>query len=121
VTKRFSDHAAVDRVALCRGSRQFFSILGPSGCGKTTLMRMIAGFQAPTSGDIRIRGQSALGVPTNRRPVNIVFKAWPCSHDECRGNIAYGLDCRSVAKGGRASARCAYSSGSASPASPTAR
>ena len=56
VTKRFGAHAAVDDVTFSVAPGEFFSILGPSGCGKTTLMRMIAGFEHPTSGDIRIRG-----------------------------------------------------------------
>ena len=63
---------------------EFFSILGPSGCGKTTLMRMIAGFEDPTSGDIRIRGQSMIGVPANRRPVNMVFQSLALFPDDER-------------------------------------
>jgi spermidine/putrescine transport system ATP-binding protein len=99
VTKRFGDHAAVDRVGFTVAPGEFFSILGPSGCGKTTLMRMIAGFEAPTAGDIRIRGQSVLGVPANRRPVNMVFQSLALFPMMNVGeNVAYGLDCRGVAK-----------------------
>ncbi|MGQ3027454.1 MAG: ATP-binding cassette domain-containing protein, partial [Ferrovibrionaceae bacterium] len=74
LTKRFGPFTAVDGVSfeIPRGS--FFSILGPSGCGKTTLMRMIAGFEQPASGDIRIKGRSVLDLPPNRRNVKMVFQ-----------------------------------------------
>jgi spermidine/putrescine transport system ATP-binding protein len=76
---------------------EFFSILGPSGCGKTTLMRMIAGFEHPSSGDIRIRGKSMIGVPANRRPVNMVFQSLALFPMMSVGeNVAYGLTCRGV-------------------------
>ena len=76
-----------------RGS--FFSILGPSGCGKTTLMRMIAGFETPSAGDIRLKGRSVVGVPPNRRNVKMVFQhlaLFPMMN--VGENIAYGLRCR---------------------------
>lgn len=74
LVKRFGSHLAVDGVsfAITRGS--FFSILGPSGCGKTTILRMLAGFARPDSGDILIKGASVLDTPPNRRPVNLVFQ-----------------------------------------------
>ena len=75
VTKRFAGHIAVNDVTFSVAPGEFFSILGPSGCGKTTLMRMIAGFENPSSGDIRIRDTSMIGVPANRRPVNMVFQS----------------------------------------------
>jgi spermidine/putrescine transport system ATP-binding protein len=103
VTKRFGQHAAVDEVTFSVAPGEFFSILGPSGCGKTTLMRMIAGFEEPTSGDIRIRGRSMLGVPANRRPVNMVFQSLALFPMMSVGeNVAYGLACRGV---GRAEAQ----------------
>ncbi|MCZ4263316.1 ATP-binding cassette domain-containing protein, partial [Limimaricola sp. G21655-S1] len=58
LVKDFSDFKAVDRVSFDVPQGSFFSILGPSGCGKTTLLRMISGFQSPTSGDLRIKGKS---------------------------------------------------------------
>jgi len=74
VVKRFADHVAVDSLSFTVERGSFFSILGPSGCGKTTLLRMIAGFIAPDSGDIAIGGNSMHGVAPNRRPVNMVFQ-----------------------------------------------
>jgi spermidine/putrescine transport system ATP-binding protein len=89
----------VDDVSFDVAPGEFFSILGPSGCGKTTLMRMIAGFEHPTSGDIRIRGASMLGVPANRRPVNMVFQSLALFPMMSVGeNIGYGLACAGVSK-----------------------
>ena len=95
--KQFGAFTAVDDVSfeVARGS--FFSILGPSGCGKTTLLRMIAGFEEPTSGSIVIGGRSMLGVPPNRRPVNLVFQhlaLFPMM--DVAENIAFGLKRRRV-------------------------
>jgi len=95
LTKKFDHLVAVDDVSfqIARGS--FFSILGPSGCGKTTLMRMICGFEEPTSGDIRIKGNSVLSLAPNRRSVKMVFQhlaLFPMMN--VGENIAYGLRCR---------------------------
>ncbi|HUN10922.1 MAG TPA: ATP-binding cassette domain-containing protein [Rhabdaerophilum sp.] len=99
VTKDFAGHKAVNDVSFEVAPGEFFSILGPSGCGKTTLMRMIAGFEHPTSGDIRIRGQSMLGVPANRRPVNMVFQSLALFPMMSVGeNIGYGLACAGVSR-----------------------
>ncbi len=99
VIKRFGTHVAVNDVTFDVAPGEFFSILGPSGCGKTTLMRMIAGFEAPNSGDILIRGQSVLDVPANRRPVNMVFQSLALFPMMNVGeNIAYGLDCAGVSR-----------------------
>lgn len=92
LTKRFADTTAVDNVSFSVPPGSFFSILGPSGCGKTTIMRMIAGFLEPSSGDIRIKGKSVLNVPPNKRPVNMVFQhlaLFPMMNIEA--NIGYGL------------------------------
>ena len=71
VVKRFGDVVtAVDDVSLDIMEGEFFALLGPSGCGKTTLLRMLAGFEVPTSGELRIDGEDMVGVPPNRRPVN---------------------------------------------------
>jgi spermidine/putrescine transport system ATP-binding protein len=99
VTKTFGLFTAVDRISLQVPQGQFFSILGPSGCGKTTLMRMIAGFEQPTSGDIRINGQTVLATPPNRRPVNMVFQhlaLFPMM--SVAENIGYGLRRRGLAR-----------------------
>src|SRR5258706_847583 len=99
VTKSFGAFSAVDGISLQVPQGQFFSILGPSGCGKTTLMRMIAGFEQPTSGDIRINGQSVLATPPNRRPVNMVFQhlaLFPMM--SVAENIGYGLRRRGLAR-----------------------
>ena len=95
LVKRFGAYTAVNSVSFNVPRGSFFSILGPSGCGKTTLMRMIAGFETPTSGDIRIKGQSVLSTPPNKRPVKMVFQhlaLFPMMN--VGENIAYGLRCR---------------------------
>jgi spermidine/putrescine transport system ATP-binding protein len=99
VSKLFGAHKAVDTVSFDVAPGEFFSILGPSGCGKTTLMRMIAGFEAPSAGDIAIRGASVLDVPANRRPVNMVFQSLALFPMMSVGeNIGYGLACAGVGK-----------------------
>ncbi len=95
VTKRFGRLTAVDDVTFRVPEGSFFSILGPSGCGKTTLMRMIAGFETPDGGGIRIKGRSVLGDPPNKRNVKMVFQhlaLFPMMN--VGENIAYGLRCR---------------------------
>ena len=74
LTKKFGAYTAVSGIDFAVPSGSFFSILGPSGCGKTTLMRMIAGFETPTSGNIRIKGNSVLATPPNKRNVKMVFQ-----------------------------------------------
>jgi spermidine/putrescine ABC transporter ATP-binding subunit len=71
---------------------EFFALLGPSGCGKTTLLRILAGFETPTKGDVFIDGRSMLHVPPNRRPVNMVFQSYAVfPHMSVADNVAYGL------------------------------
>lgn len=99
LVKSFGATRAVDDVSFDIPKGSFFSILGPSGCGKTTIMRMIAGFLEPTSGDIEIKGRSVLDVPPNKRPVNMVFQhlaLFPTMN--IAENIGYGLRRRGVAK-----------------------
>jgi len=97
VDKRYGAFAAVQDLSFNVGRGSFFSILGPSGCGKTTLLRMIAGFIAPDRGDLRIKGASMLGVPPNKRPVNMVFQHLALFPMMSVGeNIAYGLERRGL-------------------------
>lgn len=99
LTKDFDAFRAVDRVSFEVPQGSFFSILGPSGCGKTTLLRMIAGFQSPTSGDLRIKGKSMIGVPPNKRPVSMVFQHLALFPTMNIGdNVGFGLRQRGVAK-----------------------
>ncbi len=99
LTKRFGNFCAVDNISFSIPSGSFFSILGPSGCGKTTLLRMLAGFLEPSSGELSIKGRSMLGVPPNKRPVNMVFQhlaLFPMM--TVAENIAYGLECQGISK-----------------------
>jgi len=99
LVRTFGDFTAVDGVSLSVARGAFFSILGPSGCGKTTLMRMLAGFDNPDSGDIQIQGRSMLGIPPNKRPVNMVFQHLALFPNmTVSENIAYGLRRRKVDK-----------------------
>jgi len=101
--KRFADHVAVDRLSFAVERGSFFSILGPSGCGKTTLLRMIAGFTLPDSGDIRIGDRSMRAVAPNRRPVNMVFQHLALFPMMSVGdNVGFGLARRGVGKAERA-------------------
>jgi spermidine/putrescine transport system ATP-binding protein len=99
VGKRYGEFQAVNDLSFSVARGSFFSILGPSGCGKTTLLRMIAGFLSPDTGDIQIGGQVMTGVPPNRRPVNMVFQHLALFPMMSVGeNVAYGLARRGVAK-----------------------
>src|SRR5689334_12559126 len=92
VSKHYGEVKAVDQVsfAIARGS--FHSFLGPSGCGKTTSLRLIAGFEQPTAGDVQIAGASMVGVPAYRRPVNMVFQHYALfPYLDVAANVAYGL------------------------------
>ncbi len=92
VSKHFGPVCAVDDVSLDIGRGEFFSVLGPSGCGKTTLLRMLAGFEAPGDGEIYIDGQPMSAIPPNQRPVNMVFQSYAIfPHLDVRKNIAFGL------------------------------
>ena len=97
VSMQFGDFVAVRPTDLRIEAGEFFSILGPSGCGKTTLLRMISGFLEPTTGEIRIGGESMAGIGPNRRPTALIFQnlalfplmtVWE--------NVAFGLECRGV-------------------------
>ena len=87
-----SDARAVDDFTLSLEPGQFVTLLGPSGCGKTTTLRMIAGFETPTSGDIRVDGQSIVKTAPNKRPMSMVFQSYALfPHLSVEDNIAFGL------------------------------
>jgi spermidine/putrescine transport system ATP-binding protein len=100
VTKRFGDDViAVNEVDLTVNDGEFFSLLGPSGCGKTTTLRMIAGFEFPTEGSVRIHGAEMGLKPPNQRPVNTVFQSYALfPHMTVTENVAFGLDMQKVEK-----------------------
>jgi putrescine transport system ATP-binding protein len=92
VTKRFGDVVAVDDLSLDIYEREFFALLGPSGCGKTTLMRVLAGFEEPTAGRVVLAGQDLTGVPSYKRPVNLMFQSYALfPHMTVWDNVAFGL------------------------------
>jgi spermidine/putrescine transport system ATP-binding protein len=99
VTKRFDTVTAVDAMDLSIERGEFYSLLGPSGCGKTTTLRMIAGFEQPTEGEIFLAGQPIAGVPPYHRNVNTVFQHYALfPHMDVAQNVGYGLRQRKVAK-----------------------
>ncbi len=88
----FDEQVAVDGIDLEIASGEFFSLLGPSGCGKTTTLRMIAGFERPTDGQVVLDGADVTDVPPHRRPVNTVFQSYALfPHLTVEDNVAYGL------------------------------
>jgi putrescine transport system ATP-binding protein len=92
VAKRFGALTAVDGVSLAIGQGEFFALLGPSGCGKTTLLRMLAGFETPSEGRIRLGDEDITQVPPHRRPVNMMFQSYALfPHLTVAGNIGFGL------------------------------
>jgi len=92
VTKRFGDVVAVAESNLAVESGEFLSILGPSGCGKTTALRMMAGFEQPSEGEVFIAGENVTGVPAYRRPVNMVFQHYALfPHLSVGDNVSFGL------------------------------
>ncbi|MBX3582448.1 MAG: ABC transporter ATP-binding protein [Rhizobiaceae bacterium] len=102
VSRHFGSVRAVDAVDLDIGEGEFFAMLGPSGSGKTTCLRLIAGFEQPTSGRIEIVGEQAEGVPPYRRNVNTVFQDYALfPHLSVLDNVAYGLMVRGVDKAQR--------------------
>ena len=93
VVKDFGDARAVDHLTLDIFRGEFFALLGPSGCGKTTLLRMLAGFETPTSGRIELDGQDLTKVPPYERPVNMMFQSYALfPHMSVAKNIAFGLE-----------------------------
>ncbi|MGL5810495.1 MAG: ABC transporter ATP-binding protein [Nocardioides sp.] len=92
LTKRFGDFVAVDHLDLAVPQGAFFALLGPSGCGKTTTLRMVAGLEVPTAGEIRLDGTEISGLKPYRRPVNTVFQSYALfPHLTVFDNVAFGL------------------------------
>ena len=99
VTKAFGDFKAVDDVSLKIYKGEIFCLLGASGCGKTTLLRMLGGFETPTSGRIFIDGEDMTGVPPYERPVNMMFQSYALfPHMTVEDNVGYGLRRMSLEK-----------------------
>lgn len=100
VTKKFGNFTAIDNISLNIFEREFYALLGPSGCGKTTLLRMLAGFEVPTSGRIIIDGEDMSKVPPHKRPVNMMFQSYALfPHMTVEQNIAFGLKQDRLPKG----------------------
>jgi spermidine/putrescine transport system ATP-binding protein len=99
VSKRFDQLVAVEHLDLELARGEFFTLLGPSGCGKTTTLRMIAGFERPTSGRIEIEGEDVAALPPHRRPTNTVFQSYALfPHLSVEANVAFGLKRKKVGK-----------------------
>ncbi len=92
VTKRFGEYTAIDDISIDIYPAEFFALLGPSGCGKTTLLRMLAGFETPTSGEIILDDADVSKTPPYQRPVNMMFQSYALfPHMNVEQNIAFGL------------------------------
>src|SRR6476646_119414 len=99
VTKRFGEMTAVDRLTLSIERGSFFAMLGPSGCGKTTTLRMIGGFEDPTSGRVFLGGDDVTERPPYRRDVNTVFQSYALfPHLSVEKNVSFGLERKKVSK-----------------------
>jgi spermidine/putrescine transport system ATP-binding protein len=97
ITKRFGGFAAVDDLSLSIGAGEFLTLLGASGSGKTTTLRMIAGFEQPTSGEILMAGSPVTGLPPFKRDINTVFQHYALfPHMSVRDNVGYGLRMKHV-------------------------
>ena len=100
VHKHFGDFTAVNDVSLKIYPGEFFALLGPSGCGKTTLLRMLAGFETPSTGSVFLDGQDISPVPPNKRPINMMFQSYALfPHLTVAQNIAFGLKRSNMEKG----------------------
>jgi len=101
LTKVFGGTTVVDALDLDVSSGEFFSLLGPSGCGKTTTLRMIAGFNDPTSGSVMVGGEDVTSTPPHKRDVNTVFQSYALfEHLDVRRNVGFGLRRKGVDRAG---------------------
>lgn len=92
LSKTFGDRTIIHEQDLTIRENEFFAILGPSGCGKTTMMRILAGFEQPSAGSVRLANQDMDGIPPHRRPLNMMFQSYALfPHMSVKRNIAYGL------------------------------
>lgn len=97
VSKTFDDMLAVDNIDLYVRKGEFITFLGPSGCGKTTTLRMIAGFDIPSSGKILLNGKDITDLPPNKRPINTVFQRYALfPHYNIYDNVAFGLKLKKI-------------------------
>jgi spermidine/putrescine transport system ATP-binding protein len=97
--KRYGTFTALKKISLTIEDNEFFTLLGPSGCGKTTLLRMIAGFEDVTEGEIQLYGDPIAGLPPHQRPVNTVFQNYALfPHMTILENVAFGLEMRGKSK-----------------------
>ena len=97
VNKVFDDSYAVEDFNLYVNKGEFITFLGPSGCGKTTTLRMIAGFDMPTSGQVLLNGKDIAHLPPHKRPLNTVFQRYALfQHLDVYDNIAYGLKTKKI-------------------------
>lgn len=102
VTKRFGEVVAIDDITLKIPAGTYCCLLGPSGCGKTTILRMIAGHETPTRGDIRIDGESVVGLPPVRRGTAMMFQSYALfPHLTCLDNVGFNLKMRGIPKAER--------------------
>ena len=93
ITKRFGQSTAVNNISLAIEEGEFLTLLGPSGCGKTTILRIVAGFETPTEGDIWLEGETITYRPANRRPMGMVFQSYALfPHMTAEQNIAFGME-----------------------------
>lgn len=99
VSKHFPDNPVLHNINLEVKNGEFLTLLGPSGCGKTTLLRLISGFEEPSSGAIYLDGRDVTGVPSHERHINTVFQSYALfPHMDVFNNVAFGLRCKKIAK-----------------------
>ena len=99
LSKRYGDVTAVDNVSIDFASQEFFALLGPSGCGKTTLLRLLAGFEMPTAGQILLDNRDITDLAPAKRPLNLMFQSYALfPHMSVWQNIAYGLEMENCSK-----------------------
>src|SRR3984893_9533052 len=95
ITKRFGQATAVNNISLAIEEGEFLTLLGPSGCGKTTILRMVAGFETPTEGDILLEDETITYRAANKRPMGMAFQSYALfPHMSAEQNIAFGLELR---------------------------